>query len=214
MTWNPFANTKKAKAEKQQQQEAEAKAAAAREAGKKDHATPKRKDAQAMSYTPLIPDPKDRKARRKIERRRTRARENREYAAMESGDVSQMPKAERNPMRIYIRDWIDARWNLGEWFIPAAIVLLIGSMSISSYSTVVGFVLAMIMYVYMFAVIADLFAMWFTLKRSLLKHKKWDGDRSELHRMHILTYALSRSLQIRRMRVPRPREKKRGVWPD
>ena len=66
MTWNPFANTKKAKAEKQQQQEAEAKAAAAREAGKKDHATPKRKDAQAMSYTPLVPDPKDRNARRKI----------------------------------------------------------------------------------------------------------------------------------------------------
>ena len=56
--------------------------------------------------------------------------------------------------------------------------------------------------------------MWFTLKRSLLKHKKWDGDRSELRRMHVLTYALSRSLQIRRMRVPRPREKKRGVWPD
>ena len=132
---------------------------------------------------------------------------------MESGNVAEMPKAERNPMRVYMRAWIDARFNVSEFFIPAAIILLVGSLVFSAYSTVVGFVLAMAMYLYMFAVIIDLIVMWITLKRSMIKHHKWDGDKSKLRETHAMTYAISRTLQIRRMRVPRPTEKKRGNWP-
>lgn len=207
MTWNLFSNKKEEKAAKEMHEEPTL------PGGKKNRATPKRKEAQAAAYTPLIPDPKDRKARRKVERQRIRERENREYAAMESGNVAEMPKAERNPMRVYMRAWIDARFNVSEFFIPAAIILLVGSLVFSAYSTVVGFVLAMAMYIYMFAVIIDLIVMWITLKRSMIKHHKWDGDKSKLRETHAMTYAISRALQIRRMRVPRPTEKKRGNWP-
>lgn len=56
-----------------------------------------------------------------------RERENAEYDAMQKGDINHMPKAERLPWRIYIRDYVDARFNLGEFFIPVAFVILIGS---------------------------------------------------------------------------------------
>ncbi|MBQ5556930.1 MAG: DUF3043 domain-containing protein, partial [Aeriscardovia sp.] len=134
---------------------------------KKAQPTLKRKEAQKLSYLPLVPDPKDRKERNKVERKRARLKQDREYVAMETGDVANMPKAERSPIRTFARDWIDARYNLGEFFIPIALVLLIGSISLSSYSSVLGFVLAMIMYVYMVAVLVDLTVLWITLKRSL-----------------------------------------------
>ncbi|MBQ5762992.1 MAG: DUF3043 domain-containing protein [Aeriscardovia sp.] len=181
---------------------------------KKAQPTLKRKEAQKLSYLPLVPDPKDRKERNKVERKRARLKQDREYVAMETGDVANMPKAERSPIRTFARDWIDARYNLGEFFIPIALVLLIGSISLSSYSSVLGFVLAMIMYVYMVAVLVDLTVLWITLKRSLIKHGKWDGNRSALRKERLLTYAISRAIQIRRFRVPKPVEKHRGHWPD
>ena len=42
---------------------------------------------------------------------------------MQSGDINHMPKSERLPWRIYIRDYVDARFNLGEFFIPVAFVI-------------------------------------------------------------------------------------------
>lgn len=209
MKWN-FPGFKKKKDE-----EEAAPAAGPRMPGmKKDQPTLKRKDAQKLSYLPLVPDPKDRKERNKVERKRVRLKQDREYVAMETGDVANMPKAERSPIRTFARDWIDARYNLGEFFIPVALILLIGSISLSSFSSILGFVLAMIMYVYMAAVLIDLTVLWITLKRSLIKHGKWDGKRSALRKERLLTYAISRAIQIRRFRVPKPVEKKRGRWPD
>lgn len=206
MKWN-FGSSKNSK-------EGSAPAAASRAPGeKKNQPTAKRKDAQKLSYLPLVPDPKDRKERNKAERRKARIRQDKEYVAMETGDVANMPKAERSPMKTYTRDWIDARYNLGELFIPVALILLIGSISISSYSATAGFVLALIMYVYMIAVLVDVVVMWVTLKKSLLKHGKWDGTKKGLKAERLMIYSVSRAIQIRRFRVPKPMEKKRGHWP-
>jgi len=79
----------------------------------KGRPTPKRKDAQAQNLRPLVP--KDREASRKAAKARMRERENAEYDAMQKGDINHMPKAERLPWRIYIRDYVDARFNLGEF---------------------------------------------------------------------------------------------------
>ena len=68
----------------------------------KGRPTPKRKDAQAQNLRPLVP--KDRDASRKAAKARIRERENAEYDAMQSGDINHMPKSERLPWRIYIRE--------------------------------------------------------------------------------------------------------------
>ena len=74
----------------------------------------------------------DRKASAKAAKARLREKENAEYEAMQKGDINHMPKAERLPWRIYIRDYVDARFNLGEWFIPVAFAILIVSMFVTS----------------------------------------------------------------------------------
>ena len=119
----------------------------------KGHPTPKRKDAQAQNLRPLVP--KDREASRKAAKARMRERENAEYDAMQKGDINHMPKAERLPWRIYIRDYVDARFNLGEFFIPVAFVILIGSIFVTYQWPALALPLMVLMYVYLFAVIID-----------------------------------------------------------
>lgn len=204
MTWNPFSHNKDTENSSKTEQ------ATDDASGTKGHATPKRKEAQARTVRPVIPDPKDRKQRVKEARARARERQDEEYEAMKAGDVAHMPKAERNPVRVYIRKYVDARWNLAEFFIPVAVVCLVGSLVITSLLPMVSLILAAAMYVYLFAVIIDMFIMWHGLKSKLIAKF---GDYQYVKNARGLSYAMSRALQLRRMRLPKPTTKKHGNWP-
>ena len=152
----------------------------------KGRPTPKRKDAQAQNLRPLVP--KDREASRKAAKARMRERENAEYDAMQKGDINHMPKAERLPWRIYIRDYVDARFNLGEFFIPVAFVILIGSIFVTYQWPALALPLMVLMYVYLFAVIIDVVIMWRKLKKKLIEKF---GEQSVAKGMRSGSYALS-----------------------
>lgn len=175
----------------------------------KGRPTPKRKDAQAQNLRPLAP--KDRDASRKAAKARMRERENAEYEAMQTGDVNHMPKAERLPWRIYIRDYVDARFNLGEFFIPVAFVILVVSIFVTYKWPTLALPLMVLMYVYLFAVIIDIAIMWRKLKKKLIEKY---GEKSVARGMRSASYAWSRAIQIRRWRLPKPRYAKRGHWPE
>ena len=175
----------------------------------KGRPTPKRKAAQAQNLRPLVP--KDRDASRKAAKARMRERENAEYEAMQTGDVNHMPKAERLPWRIYIRDYVDARFNLGEFFIPVAFVILVVSIFVTYKWPTLALPLMVLMYVYLFAVIIDIAIMWRKLKKKLIEKY---GEKSVARGMHSASYAWSRAIQIRRWRLPKPRYAKRGHWPE
>lgn len=175
----------------------------------KGRPTPKRKDAQAQNLRPLVP--KDRDASRKAAKARMRERENAEYEAMQTGDVNHMPKAERLPWRIYIRDYVDARFNLGEFFIPVAFVILVVSIFVTYKWPTLALPLMVLMYVYLFAVIIDIAIMWRKLKKKLIEKY---GEKSVAKSMRSASYAWSRAIQIRRWRLPKPRYAKRGHWPE
>ncbi|WP_195620426.1 DUF3043 domain-containing protein [Bifidobacterium dentium] len=175
----------------------------------KGRPTPKRKDAQAQNLRPLVP--KDRDASRKATKARMRERENAEYEAMQTGDVNHMPKAERLPWRIYIRDYVDARFNLGEFFIPVAFVILVVSIFVTYKWPTLALPLMVLMYVYLFAVIIDIAIMWRKLKKKLIEKY---GEKSVARGMRSASYAWSRAIQIRRWRLPKPRYAKRGHWPE
>lgn len=175
----------------------------------KGRPTPKRKDAQAQNLRPLVP--KDRDASRKAAKAHMRERENAEYEAMQTGDVNHMPKAERLPWRIYIRDYVDARFNLGEFFIPVAFVILVVSIFVTYKWPTLALPLMVLMYVYLFAVIIDIAIMWRKLKKKLIEKY---GEKSVARGMRSASYAWSRAIQIRRWRLPKPRYAKRGHWPE
>lgn len=202
MTWNPF--KRKNDADNTTQISIDTETASEG----KGRPTPKRKMAEAQNLHPIVP--KDRKASRRMERNKLRARQDLEYQAMRDGDVNHMPKAERLTSRVYVRDYIDARWNVAEFFVPVAFLILIVSFLVSSFYPVLSVPLLILMYVYLIASIIDVAIMWRGLKRKLIAKF---GESSVARGSRIATYAWSRSLQLRRWRMPRPSSKKRGNWP-
>ena len=176
----------------------------------KGRPTPKRKEAQAQKLRPLVP--KDSKEQRKRAKARIRERENIEYEAMRTGDLQHMPKAERLPWRVYTRDYIDASFNIGEFFIPVALVILIASVILTAVypNPVVTLILMTVLYVYLFAIVIDVVVMWRKLKKLLIAKY---GEQSVAKGMRTGSYAWSRAIQLRRWRLPKPRYKKRGHWP-
>lgn len=176
----------------------------------KGRPTPKRKEAQAQKLRPLVP--KDSKEQRKRAKARIRERENIEYEAMRTGDLQHMPKAERLPWRVYTRDYIDARFNIGEFFIPVALVILVASVILTAVcpNPVVTLILMTVLYVYLFAIVIDVVVMWRKLKKLLIAKY---GEQSVAKGMRTGSYAWSRAIQLRRWRLPKPRYKKRGHWP-
>ncbi|WP_055427129.1 DUF3043 domain-containing protein [Bifidobacterium aesculapii] len=209
MTWNPL--KKKESAQKPVEQEAEQPAAPVRKDRTKSAPTPKMKQAQAAGIRPLVPT--DRKASAKEAKARMRERENAEYEAMQKGDVAHMPKAERLPWRIYIRDYVDARFNVGEFFIPVAFIILIASMVVTSVvqDQTISMVMMLLMYVYLAAVVLDVWLMWRKLKKKLIAKY---GERAVAKGSRSASYAWSRAIQIRRWRLPKPRYPKRGHFPE
>ena len=181
------------------------------QAAGKGHPTPKRKDAQAQNLHPLVPA--DRKASAKAAKARIRAKEDAQYEAMKNGDINNMPKSERLPWRVYIRDYVDARFNIGEFFIPIALVIMIGSMVLSyvirnAWASIIPMIL---LYAYLAAVIIDVAVMWHKLKKKLIDKF---GEASVAKGTRSASYAWSRAIQIRRWRLPKPHYSKRGHWPE
>lgn len=173
----------------------------------KGRATPKRKEAQAANKRPLVPD--DRKAARQAAREKDRKARALAMTAMQNPTdakmVKHLPPRDQGPVKAYVRDHVDARWNLGEFFLPVAIVMLLGSF-LASQMAELTIVLFIGMYGFLFLTIADAVIMWRGLKKRLLaKFGDVPGG--------TMMYAVSRSYQIRRTRLPRPTHKKHGDFP-
>ena len=207
MTWNPFSRKDR------RDKEAEAdQAASAAEVRGKGRPTPKRKQAEARNLRPLVP--KDRKASRKAAKARIRAREDAQYEAMRTGDIDHMPKSERLPWRIYIRDYVDARFNLLEWIFPAIILMfvatLMGMFVGPKYYATFTMVVTILLYGYLIVALVDTWLMWRKLKRLLIDKF---GERSVAKGSRSASYAWQRAMMVRRWRVPKPSQSKRGHWP-
>ena len=107
---------------------------------------------------------------------------------------------------------MDARFNLGEWFIPVAFAILIVSMFVTSLmqNQWASIIMMALMYGYLIAVIIDVAVMWRKLKKKLIEKY---GEASVAKGSRSASYAWSRAIQVRRWRLPKPRSPKHGNWP-
>lgn len=174
---------------------------------KKGRPTPKRSQAEARKLRPLVP--KDRKASRKAARLRSRERQDKEYEAMRTGDIAHMPAAERLPFRIYIRNYVDSRWNIAEYFMPFILVVLVLSLVVIRWFPALALVLMVLIYAYFFVAVADLIIMWRGLKKQLILHY---GEESVNRKMRSGMYAAQRAMNIRRWRLPKPAHPKHSGY--
>lgn len=118
-----------------------------------------------------------------------------------TGDEAHMPAQHRGPERRLVRDVVDSRHNLGEYFvIGAAVVLLL------------GFLLPRLLpNAYMAASIGILVVVWgglilcvidaFVLRRSL---RAALTERFGHVGSGYVSYGIMRALQVRRWRLPKP----------
>lgn len=169
--------------------------------GAKNRPTPKRKEREAARKRPLVDN--DRKAARLRAREERRKAAATQHRAMLTGDEKHLPPRDRGPVRRFIRDYIDARWNIGEWLLPIMLITLILSYARPNQWTLAGtFMLYLIV---LFAVGDSIFA-WRRMKKIL----------SEKYSPEELSgggfYTFMRSFQLRRWRMPRP-QIARGEFP-
>src|SRR5699024_6116661 len=103
------------------QQQAQTISRPARE-GAKNRPTPTRKEQEAANRRPLVEV--GRKAARNTDRDKRREAQLKQRQAMVTGDDAHLPARDKGPVRRYIRDYVDARWNLGEFMLPVMLVVL------------------------------------------------------------------------------------------
>lgn len=166
----------------------------------KGRPTPKRKESEAANKRPLVPV--DRKGAARDARAKGRAQRDLEYRAMQTGDERHMPARDRGPVRRYIRDYVDARYNLGEFFLPAAAVFLVLQFALAR--TAIAFFAILALYVYILASLLDAFLLWRGLRKRLVAKFGADAQTKGL-----AMYAVLRAFQLRPSRMPKPQVKRR-----
>ncbi|MFI5528143.1 DUF3043 domain-containing protein [Kitasatospora sp. NPDC051853] len=168
----------------------------------KGRPTPKRSEAEANRRT-RVTVPKDRKEAARQSRDRMRAEREKQRTALLEGDERYLPARDKGPVRKYVRDYIDARWSLAEFFLPYAVVVLVLSVVPNNLLKFASTLLFMVFFV---LVIADFLRLGFGLRKALATEFPGTNTRGSV------PYGLMRTLQMRRLRLPKPKVK-RGEKP-
>ncbi|NBV95296.1 MAG: DUF3043 domain-containing protein, partial [Actinobacteria bacterium] len=90
---------------------------------KKDRPTPKRKDAQAARNISAL-SPGASKADKKRLREINKSRRLAARAAYMRGDENALPARDKGPARRFVRNYVDARRSIGEYFLVLIIIVL------------------------------------------------------------------------------------------
>ena len=169
----------------------------------KGHATPTRKEKEAARKQPLVSS--DRAAAKRNARAQMQIEREKARVGMANGDEKYLPLRDKGPQRRYVRDYIDARFNLGEFLIPAMFVVILLTL-VPAPEIQAGVMLGL--YAFVVIVIADCLFVGFRLMKKM--RAKFGADKLE---RGIRWYATMRALQFRRLRLPKP-QVKRGEFPS
>jgi hypothetical protein len=164
--------------------------------------TPSRAQQEAARKRPLVPN--DRKEAAK--QARAKAAESRERArvGMAVGDERYLPMRDRGPQKKYVRDYVDARFSVGEVLIPVMFAVILLTFIPNAEVQSIG-ILAL--WAFFLIAIVDVVVLGFLLNRKLAA--RFGADKVE----RVRWYAAMRALQLRPLRLPKP-QVKRGKYPS
>ena len=161
--------------------------------GAKNRPTPRRRDQEAARKRPLVPS--DRKAASNDAREKARAARLRQRQAMLTGDEANLPARDKGPVKRFIRDCVDARWNVGEFMLPVMVVVLALSFLRQTWALTAVFVLV---YGLIVVGVIDAVLMWVRIKKKIVA--RFGADQVP---QGAAMYAVMRAFQMRRSRLPR-----------
>lgn len=179
-------------------------APAGRTAGK-NRPTPKRSSAQAANRRPLVPG--DRKEAARAQREAARAQRATARSGMVAGDERYLAARDRGPVRRHVRDVVDARHNIGENLIIIALGILLLQFlvplvlrSSPAAAQVALYGGSALLYSTLLLIIVDSLLLRRRIRRSVAER----FDAEEAAQKGLGFYGITRSLQLRRGRVPGP----------
>lgn len=167
----------------------------------KGQPTPTRKEREAARKRPLVSN--DRAAAKKANRAAMAAQRERARIGMERGEERYLPMRDRGPQKRYVRDYVDARFSVGELMIPFMVLLIVASFIPVPEATFYGFIA---IWVFFGVAVLDCVVIGFILTKRLAE--RYGADKVEKVRW----YAAMRAMQLRRLRLPKPMVK-RGQYP-
>jgi hypothetical protein len=184
-------------------QEQTLEAARVEKVGGKNRPTPKRSEREALNKRPLVPS--DRKAAAKAQREAVRAERLRAREAMMTGDERFLPERDKGPVRRYVRDFVDARYNAGEFFLVVALLVVFMTFL---YDPTVQLIATAVLWLTVIASVLDGYILSRQLKKRLAA--KFGAENVPAGSVR---YGVLRAFQIRRTRLPKPMVK-RGQYPS
>ncbi|OEV01703.1 hypothetical protein AN216_16870 [Streptomyces oceani] len=160
----------------------------------KGRPTPKRSESESQRRE-IARMPANRREAAKRDREAKRRAMNRQREALASGDERYLPARDKGRVRRFVRDFVDSRWSVAEFFLPIAICILamslVPSMQVRNISLLLWlFVIVMIM--------LDSISTSVRLRKALRARFEDEPTKGATR------YALMRTLQMRRMRLPKP----------
>jgi hypothetical protein len=180
----------------------------------KGRPTRSRKEAEAANLRPMIP--KDRKEAKRRRRERENEAWRRQQIAMETGDERYMPARDKGRIRRFTRDYVDARWSLAEFVLPAMLLLIIGMLGMvmlarATSEQVAATVVQVLTYgTYGLLLLSVFEAIYVNAKIKRLTQEKWPHEPWPKRNWF---YTFSRMIMARRWRQPKP-QVERGEFPN
>ena len=115
--------------------------------------------------------------------------------ALASGDERYLPARDKGPVRRFARDFVDSRFCVAEFFLPLAVIILVLSMvRIPQLQNI-----ALLLWLFVIVlIIMDSVTTAFRLKKRLNERFPSESKKGAV------AYALMRTLQMRRLRLPKP----------
>ncbi len=166
--------------------------------GGKGRPTPKRRDAEKRNRQPITA-PRTRKEAYRQVRERQAGERVKAKAGMARGDERYLPKRDQGAARKIARDFVDSRRTFGEFFMYITILVLVGAMvaplSVKSYLYVFGWPVMLVL------IVGESIYLGTRVKKLVAERHPDESTRG------IALYTATRSMQIRRLRMPQARLK-------
>jgi hypothetical protein len=161
--------------------------------GGKGRPTPTRKEAQAAAKARAKAG-MDKGTAKKVLRERRAEQNAKMRQGLRSGDERYLPARDQGPVKRFIRDFVDSRICMAEFLLPLLVVIMITQSFAPSFSN--GLWSATIL-----LVLVDTVWLVFRLKRELKRRFPDESTKGTT------SYAVLRSLQLRWLRLPKPKVK-------
>lgn len=163
----------------------------------KGRPTPSRREAEAAARARAKPARSRKEINAKAREDRV-TRQNKVREAMRTGDDRFMPQRDRGPRKRFVRDLVDTRFGFTELVLPLMLLSLVLQWSGNASLVSTGYLIFVAM---MLLIVLDLVWMRIRLRREARKRLEDPSTKG------LMFYAVTRSMQIKPLRLPKPQRK-------